>query len=130
MQPIDQFQRIARQATSLLSQTSNAPDVVPFGQSLLKLIEDHPDQRRAFGHEFVIGIQNRSEFDPWVMAFCMHALRWPELKVEFEAMSAAAVARNDWNLIQPLGHILDAFEDEWPDAKDFYASYFYPTTGA
>ena len=123
MDALEQFHAIAKSATDRLAETSNAPDLIPYGTAMLELIGKHPEQRPAFVRAFVRGIQNPEEFDPWLIQFCMHALRWPELKKEFNAMSREAVARNDWNLIQPLGHVLDAFEDNWED-RDFYAEYF------
>ena len=124
MEALEQFRSIAKSATDQLAQTSNAPDVVPYGKAMLELIAKHPEQRQAFGQAFLQGFRSQEEFDPWLIEFCMHALRWPELKNEFTTMSAQAVARKDWTLIPALGHVLDAFEDGWEDARDFYAEYF------
>ena len=101
MGPLEQFRSIAKGATERLAQTSNAPDLVPYGNAMLELIAKHPEQRQVFGQAFLEGIRSREEFDPWLIEFCMHALRWPELKNEFTAMSAQAVARNDWSSFIP-----------------------------
>ena len=124
MEPLEHFRDIAKSCAERLGQTFNAPDLIPFGQAILALISKHPELRSAFGHEFVVAIQSPDKFDRWLIEFCMHALRWPELKTEFEKMSAAAIAQNNWNLIQPLQHVLDAFEDNWEDANDLYAEHF------
>lgn len=124
METIEHFQLIAKQATDLLAKTFNAPDLLPFGKSMLELVERHPEQRAAFAKEFVAALYQPNDFDPWLLEFCMHALRWPELEAKFNAISCEAVVKNDWNLIQPLQHILDSFEDDWEDAQDFYSEYF------
>lgn len=54
----------------------------------------------------------------------MHALRWPNVRKEYEARCRAAVARNDWRTEPVYRHYLEAFEPDWEDATDFYASYF------
>lgn len=124
MEPIENFRSIAQNCTERLGQTFNAPDLIPFGTEILSLISQHPELRSAFGKEFVAGIKCPDKFDRWLIEFCMHALRWPELKAEFEKMSVAAIAQDNWSLIQPLQHVLDAFEDNWEDSTDIYAKYF------
>jgi hypothetical protein len=126
MNPLQQFRAIAARATEKLNESFNAPDLVPFGQEMLRLIEAHPEHRAAFVREFINSIGQSSTFDPWLVQFCMHALRWNELKEEFSTMRATAVAENNWNLEQPLRKALEAFDDNWEDAKDFYGEYFAP----
>jgi len=55
---------------------------------------------------------------------CMHALRWTNVKLAFEQHHREVVAQNDWRRESYYRHCLDAFEDEWEDANDFYASHF------
>ncbi|WP_144409250.1 hypothetical protein [Pseudoxanthomonas suwonensis] len=122
--PVEQFQEISKAATAHLAITFNAPDVVPFGQAALKLISAYPEERPAFALAFLRGIDTPDACDEWFIQFCVHALRWPELKAQFESMSRDAVVSNDWNRIQRLGHVLDAFEDSWEEAGVFYAAHF------
>lgn len=122
--PVEQLEQISNAATAHLAVTFNAPDLIPFGQAALNLISAHPEERSAFARAFLNGINTPDTWDVWFIQFCVHALRWPELKAGFEAMSREAVALDDWNRIQPLGHVLDAFEDSWEDAGDIYAAHF------
>jgi len=55
---------------------------------------------------------------------CVHALRWPELRSFYEEQSRLAIARNDWSAIADYGKYLNAFEDDWEDARTFYGLYF------
>jgi len=124
MEAIDKFWLIAEAATRKIDETYNAPDVIPFGIQVLELIEANPDNRPDFVEAFIQGFQNASKCDEALIEFCMHSLRWPEAKDRFEVLSREAIAREDWNSVNPLQHILDAFEDDWEDATDFYAGYF------
>ncbi|MEJ2790961.1 MULTISPECIES: hypothetical protein [unclassified Pseudoxanthomonas] len=121
---VEQLKEISRAAAAHLAVTFNAPDVIPYGQSALRLIYAHPDERQAFARAFINGIASPDDWDACFIQFCVHALRWPDLKADLEAMSREAVASNNWSLIQRLGHVLDAFEDTWEDAGDFYAAHF------
>lgn len=107
-----------------VAKTFNAPDVVPYGRKIVQLVRQNPDHRADFVKAFVEGVNAPDKCDRWLIEFCMHALRMPEAKLEFEQLSRDAIAKQDWNRIQPLGHILDAFEDDWEDARDVYAEYF------
>jgi hypothetical protein len=124
MDPIAEFWRISIDATQRVSKTFNAPDVMPYGKQIIQLVELHPDKRQKFVDAFIEGAGSPETCDRWLIEFCMHALRIPEAKLEFERLSREAIAQNNWNKIQPLQHILDAFEDTWEDADDIYADYF------
>ena len=125
MDPLTEFRSIARAATNVLSKTHNAPDLVPFGARLVELVNRHPELRGEFENAFVAALDQREDFDLWLLQFCMHALQWPELEEQFINLSRQAIPHDNWNKIQPLQHILDAFEQDWEDAKDLYAEYFF-----
>jgi hypothetical protein len=124
MSPIEEFHRISAAATARLAESFNAPDVVPFGSAALDLIAAHPEERHVFVKNLIGSVLDPSHCDPWFLQFCVHGLRWPELKIAFESMHNSAVARNDWNVIPNLAKVLDAFEESWEDARDFYGAYY------
>lgn len=35
-----------------------------------------------------------------------------------------AIEQNDWSATADYGKYLDAFEDDWEDARTFYSGYF------
>lgn len=125
MSTMDTFWNICAEAKARLDVTFNAPDVVPYGARLVELIHRHPDLRRQFSDALVEGALDQERCDPWVVEFCAHALRWPELKERFDALHVAAVRENQWSKEPILRHICQAFEDDWENARDFYGSYFY-----
>lgn len=121
MNPIEEVIQLARDAEVKLNESFNAPDVLPFAAAAISIIESHPSLQGEFEAAFlVMPSYAPSEF----VEVCMHALRWPNLKLEFESRCGAAVKRNDWRVEPVYRHYLEAFEPDWEDATDFYASYF------
>ena len=119
--PIQQLEQLARDAAAKLTETFNAPDVLPFASKAIEMIEAHPSLQSDFEQAFLAMTPYApSEF----IQVCMHAFRWPTVKKEFEVRCRAAVMRNDWRAEPVYRHILDAFEPDWEDAQDFYLSYF------
>jgi hypothetical protein len=118
---ITRFREIIANGKAAFGPFSGAPEVVPFGAALVDLIRSFPAEREAFEREFKENVQGAPSE---LVEFCMHALRWESLRVHFEQCRQEAVSRSDWNSEPYYRHVLEAFDDEWPDAEDFYASYF------
>ncbi|MDP3655279.1 MAG: hypothetical protein Q8R67_26765 [Rhodoferax sp.] len=123
MTPVDQVIQLARDSEAKLSVSFDAPDVLPFASAALEIIAAHPELQKEFESAFL-------EMPPYAptefVEVCMHALRWSNVRQEYEARCRAAVARNDWRTEPVYRHYLEAFEPDWEDATDFYASYFGP----
>ena len=121
MNPIEHVARLAKQAEAKLSVSFNAPDVLPFASEALNVIAQHPDAQGQFESLFLeMTTYAPTEF----IEVCMHALRWEVVKTEYERRCRSAVERNDWRTEPVYRHYLEAFEDDWEDADDFYATYF------
>ncbi len=124
MKPFEEFCKIIQACEKKLDETSNFPDVIPFGESLLKLVSENESLRGKFSDEFVRCIERSSISHDPLIEFCMHKLKWPETKLALEALSRDAVDKNDWNAITRIHGALDAFDSYWPDASDLYSEYF------
>jgi len=121
MSPLEEFVQLAKDAEAKISATFNSPDVLPFTTRALAIIQSNLDKRREFEHEFM----NMSHYAPSeFVEVCMHALRWPAVKQEFERRQREAVERNDWRAEPVYRHYLEAFDPDWDDAKDFFVEYF------
>lgn len=87
---------------------------------LVSLIEEHAACRSLFVslmNDLVLG--KRPDV-PWeCVAFCIHKLRWPELRETIMSRLKDEHARNNWRAIPILGSYRDAFEDDWEDAVNF-----------
>jgi hypothetical protein len=128
MAPVERVIELARAATSKIDETYDAPDVLSFTTEALEVIKAHPDLQAEFEGAFLdMSAYATTEF----VEVCMHALRWPNVKREFERRHREAVAENNWRAEPVYRHYLDAFEDDWDVAHTFYAAYFGPdATGA
>lgn len=121
MTPSQEFQRVVADAARAFKPESGASEVIPFGAKLVELVLAHPDHRREFEREF---ISLTAVAPPELIEFCMHALRWESLKEYFSQKQGEAITRNDWRAEPYFRHIVASFDDEWEDAKTFYAEYF------
>lgn len=121
MNPVERVIQLAREAEAKLSVSFDAPDVLPFAEEALKQIADHPELQAEFEQTF---LEMPSYAPTEFVEVCMHALRWQAVKAEYERRCRSAVERNDWRTEPVYRHYLEAFEDNWEDADDFYASYF------
>lgn len=125
---ITEFEAIFAEAREKLEATYDQPDLIPYGARLVALCQSHPELREQFGLAFIRMFFDEARNEVSLIEFAMHVLRWPEVKLAFEALSHYAVSKNDWRIINPIDHILDAFEDDWENALDFYGNYFKQRT--
>lgn len=121
MTPSEQLMELAKAASLKLDETFSAPDVLPFTTEALAIIRSRPDLQVTFEEAF---LNMTAVAPPEFVEVCMHALRWTNVKLAFERRHREVVAQNDWRREPYYRHCLDAFDDEWEDASDFYASYF------
>ena len=95
----------------------------PMLVDLLRHIEAHPEGRTEFVDVFlsILGTPGHEPIDaPWeVLSFCMHALRWPEVKDAAEAALRERVRANDWRAVNIFQDYVNAFEDDWTTAIVF-----------
>lgn len=89
---------------------------------MLRFISTHPEHRVFFSERFKT-ILSSSSVPQECVAFCMHELRWREIK-DF------ALAHFDMSTDPRSGaylSLLNAYEDDWGDA-DLYCYYKRPRT--
>jgi hypothetical protein len=126
MSELATFWSICAAAKEKLDVTFNAPDLVPYGAKLVELVVANPSKRAEFTGALVEAALDPRKCDPWVVEFCAHALRWPELRDRFVELHSAAIHANNWSREPVLRYITEAFEEDWENASDFYGSYFKP----
>jgi hypothetical protein len=99
-----------------------APDLEPALVEVLRLAKSCPEARPELARCF-IDLVRHPERGPWeVVQFCMHSLRWSEVRAAVEEDFERAKADQDWRAIPVLSHILAAFDPAWDDA-DLYRAY-------
>lgn len=83
----------------------------PIFVAALDFLQHHPACHAHARHLFITGLEEASlEWE--LIAYCMHELQWPEVRTR--AVELMAVAR-DWRARSLYSHIVQAFEDDWPD---------------
>ena len=79
---------------------------------VLEHLHRHPDRRYRFGAELIEMSQFPGQVSADLVAFCMHELRWPEVKA---AASQALEATGDPRGKRVNRVIIEAFDDDWDD---------------
>ena len=105
-------------ASNKLSQAVSLNEAEPEMVTLLREIKSNQGLR-----PFVVEMFKKSlsaPHCPWeLIQFCMHDLRWPEMREWIEERRLAAKSIDDATYWRKL---TDAFEDDWEDAE-FYSTF-------
>lgn len=88
----------------------------PEYREVLDHVLSNMDQREEFGILFVNLIKPPTVVYPELAAYCMHILRWDEVKISIDREVASG---GDRRLAQALSFVRDAFEDDWNDQGYF-----------
>ncbi|MDX1353217.1 MAG: hypothetical protein R3254_09405 [Thiomicrorhabdus sp.] len=123
MNELERFKELARSAVTEVDRTGNISSIIPICSSMLEIIRSSDKSQKVFA-ELIIELWNSRSIENGVIEFCCHALKWPRLKDYFSNEFIKAKEESRWDDWQYLRHIVEAFEDDWEDAKDFYAAYF------
>ncbi len=118
---MDPVARLGELANALSSrEIFGADEVLPFAVEAIEVMRANPERTADFEREF---LRMPGYAPPEFIEICMHA-RWQTVKTAFISAHSAAVASNDWRREPVYRSYLEAFEDDWDDASDFYADYF------
>jgi hypothetical protein len=102
---------------NVLNQSDAEPEMMDF----LREVKAHPEQRN-----FVANLFNGSvipRLTPWqFIQFCMHDLRWPEVRDFIRQEKAKDVQAHGARSSTVWDNILEAFEDNWKWAENY--NYF------
>lgn len=119
---IDEFDRLVREANTL----EGDPDALdqlshePVFEAALNLVLANPDMREEFAGKFAGMLKND---DLELFEYCMHELRWPEVKSQLQAaVRDAASPPRDTRSEFFLEGVLRAFGDTW-SGRGFYKRY-------
>src|SRR5688500_9494061 len=125
MSELDTFRQIVRDAVDAEQAAPCEWDLMRHGATLIDHVRAHPASRSEFAKEFVALVEDET-FSPGApfIEFCMHELRWNEVRAEIDRLHSQAIAKPDWRAEPYFRHLTEAFNEDWPDADDIYASYF------
>jgi hypothetical protein len=116
-QVLDEFDRLVREA-DLLEDDILSPlqDREAVHEAALMLVTNHPEMRNEFVEKFGEILRKH---DLEVLEYCMHELRWPEVRAQLEA---AARDADDFRLRDIFTNALSAFSDRW-SGRGFYERF-------
>jgi hypothetical protein len=120
MNSVLRLRELVAAAAAAFRPDSGAPEIIPFGAAIVELMRANPRDREALEREFIASIGTAP---PELIEFCVHGLRWQSLRSYFHAQQRQAVERNNWRAEPYFRSVLEAFDEGWEDARDFYASY-------
>lgn len=118
----DLLRHLFNSAAAMSLVVINQDDAEPEMARFLHTVKCHPNQRSFVVRLFIESFSDKShmKWEPWeFMQFCMHDLRWSELrdfiraKRDEDVKSRGARSSTIWN------DILTAFDDEWTGATKF-----------
>lgn len=118
MNPLGRFRELQASAEAAISRPDSVgcADVEPAGLAILDLVAAYPELREEFIQLFV----NVLSDGPWEMlAFCMHTLRWPEVRAIIQQKRDREIATISARTSPVFDHVLDAFNDAWEDVDMF-----------
>ena len=123
MNPLERFRELQASAEAAISRPDSVgcPDVEPAGLAIIDLVAIHPELREEFVQHFLRILHK----GPWeLLAFCMHSLRWPEVREIIQKERGREVARLGARTSPLFDHVLAAFNDDWEDVDMF--PYYAP----
>jgi len=112
------FDMAAAKSLAVINQDDAEPEMARF----LHLVREHEERRsfvvRLFTDSFGDAFYLKRE--PWeFLQFCMHALRWPEVRDFIIARKQADLTRRGARSSTIWNDILAAFEPGWKGAAEF-----------
>ena len=110
----DRVVALARQA----EQHESCTTIEPLCEEMVSIANAHPECRSALAGAFVAASCIAHE----TVEFCMHVLRWDDVRATFEEQLDASKGADDWRAIPVLLGLLESFRDDWR-GRDLWARF-------
>jgi hypothetical protein len=119
---LDKIQATLRQlfdkAAVKVSKVDSLTDAEPEMVSFLRYVQEHPEQHQLIVRMFTDALLSRE--GPWeIVQFCLHALRWPEMREFVESQRLKSLNEFGARASRVWDHLLKAFDDDWEDADNY-----------
>lgn len=126
-QPFEAFVSLLAFVKQQENKVMGAHNLEPEFLKTLEFIKRHPDLRPQVVDEFARLLQDKSHGRYMLIQFCMHDLRWPEMRAKAkEIYTEAQIALIRQQLhgtasqhLAFLEEVVASFEDNWPSRKLF-----------
>jgi hypothetical protein len=130
MQSFEEFLQLAAKAKEREDAAIGADEFEPEFVEVLKFVRDHSEIRPQVVAEFSRILKDRTYGHYTLIQFCMHELRWPEMKAEAQKIHATfqnevaqkKLYRSPLQHVSYLEDVLSSFESTW-DSKELFKYY-------
>ncbi len=122
MQIKDLLRQLFNSAAAMSLAVINQDDAEPEMARFLQMVKSHPNQRSFVVGLFVDSFSDKfhMKWEPWeFMQFCIHELRWCELKDFIRAKRDEDVQKHGARSSSIWNDVLKAFDDDWTGATQF-----------
>ena len=119
-QALDEFDRLVREADRLEEDIfTPLPDREAVHKAALMLVLQHPEMRSQFAAKFgkMLG-----KHDLELLEYCMHELRWADVRAQLEAVVRDADEAEDIRARDYFARAMSAFTDRW-SGRGFFERY-------
>lgn len=120
-----EFDRLVQRADALEGDESESDQLAhePVFEAALELVLAHLELREAFARKFV-DMLDRNDWE--LFEYCMHELRWPEVRANVEDRLRIARdprQRHDLSDERRWSGVLSAFSDGWSGGDRYYKRF-------
>lgn len=112
---IERFFLLAQEAQRVDAEALDEP-VEPAFEAVLSLVISHPEARAGIARAFMRLAIDPNLAPPELIEFCMHALRWPEVKEGLLSRLSSESSERARHVIKKL---IMSFDDDWYDAESY-----------
>jgi hypothetical protein len=117
----DLFDAAAAKSLAVIDPLDAEPEMAKFLHAVKRFPEERAFVVQLFRGSFGESFYMRHEPSQLLM-FCMHDLRWPEVREFITARRNAEIEKRESRVSGVWSDILESFEDDWEPAKH-YAEY-------
>jgi hypothetical protein len=114
-----EFEVLCGSAQQACDTLESSKDIEPYFSKVLEFIESHPELNAEFKYFFTRMILLNDAIPVELVAFCMHKLRWTEIRTAAENRCDSATTPG---LRAAMADVISAYSDDWSDA-DLYSFY-------
>lgn len=108
---MEKFVELVAEIERIDAKMEESPD--PQLELLLNHVLAHPEARQQFAQAFVDIALHKIKGPRDIVEFCMHELRWPEVK---QALTDRLQAETSERMRHYLRGLLESFDDNWDHA--------------
>lgn len=114
-----EFEALCGSAEQACDTLESSKDIEPYFSKVLDFIQSHPELTAQFKDFFTQMVSRNDAIPVELVAFCMHNLRWDEIRTVAENRCDSATTPG---LRAAMADIIGAYADDWSDA-DLYSCY-------